>query len=100
MNAADVMLSKPGGLTSTEAAVANVPLVQMLTYAACEAKNIAFFTSHGLSIRAANEREAVSAMWSLTDDKQKTEKMRAMQRACINPNAADDIAAKVAEGWI
>lgn len=48
MNAADVMLSKPGGLTSTEAAVANVPLVQMLTYAACEAKNIAFFTSHGL----------------------------------------------------
>lgn len=100
MNAADVMLSKPGGLTSTEAAVANVPLVQMLTYAACEAKNIAFFTSHGLSIRAANEREAVSAMWSLTDDKQKAEKMRAMQRACINPNAADDIAAKVAEGWI
>ena len=100
MNAADVMLSKPGGLTSTEAAVANVPLVQMLTYAACEAKNIAFFTSHGLSIRAANEREAVSAMWSLTDDKQKAEKMRAMQRACINPNAADDIASKVAEGWI
>lgn len=100
MNAADVMLSKPGGLTSTEAAVANVPLVQMLTYAACEAKNIAFFTSHGLSIRAANEREAVSAMWSLTDDKQKAEKMRSMQRACINPNAADDIAAKVAEGWI
>lgn len=42
MNAADVMLSKPGGLTSTEAAVVNVPLVQMLTYAACEAKNIAF----------------------------------------------------------
>ena len=100
MNAADVMLSKPGGLTSTEAAVANVPLVQMLTYAACEAKNIAFFTSHGLSIRAANEREAVSAMWRLTDDKQKAEKMRAMQRACINPNAADDIASKVAEGWI
>ena len=55
---------------------------------------------NGLSIRAANEREAVSAMWSLTDDKQKAEKMRAMQRACINPNAADDIAAKVAEGWI
>lgn len=98
MNAADVMLSKPGGLTSTEAAAANVPLVQMLTYAACEAKNIAFFTSHGLSVRAADEREAVSEMWNLIDDKAKAEKMCAMQRACINPFAADDIAAKVAEG--
>ena len=64
------------------------------------AKQKILLFSDGLSIRAANEREAVSAMWSLTDDKQKAEKMRAMQRACINPNAADDIAAKVAEGWI
>ena len=69
MNAADVMISKPGGLTSTEAAVAQVPLVQLLVYTACEAPNIAFFSSHGLSERAENAADAAEKAVALVRDK-------------------------------
>lgn len=65
MNAADVRLSKPGGLIKHGSRLLQTSRSCKLRLCGSEAKNIAFFTSHGLSIRAANEREAVSAMWSL-----------------------------------
>ena len=76
MNAADVMISKPGGLTSTEAAVAQVPLVQLLVYTACEAPNIAFFSSHGLSERAENAADAAEKAVALVRDNARAEAMR------------------------
>ena len=95
MNAADVMISKPGGLTSTEAAVAQVPLVQLLVYTACEAPNIAFFSSHGLSERAENAADAAEKAVALVRDKARAEAMREAQRNTIAPNAADKIAERI-----
>lgn len=95
MNAADVMISKPGGLTSTEAAVANVPLVHILAYTGCEAKNIAFFSSMGMSVRADNPHAAIAAAWDLVKDREKAERICAMQRSCINPNAAEEIVSQI-----
>ena len=95
MNAADVMISKPGGLTSTEAAVAQVPLVQLLVYTACEAPNIAFFSSHGLSERAENAADAAEKAVALVRDKARAEAMREAQRNTIAPDAADKIAERI-----
>ena len=95
MNAADVMISKPGGLTSTEAAVAQVPLVQLLVYTACEAPNIAFFASHGLSERAEDAADAAAKAVALARDKEKAAAMREAQRATIAPDAADKIAERI-----
>ena len=95
MNAADVMISKPGGLSSTEAAVANIPLVHILAYSGCEAKNINFFTSREMSVRAKNAKTAVASAWELIHDKEKAERMRTMQRTNINPNASDEIVLKI-----
>ena len=115
MNAADVMISKPGGLTSTEAAVAQVPLVQLLVYTACEAPNIAFFSSHGLSERAENAaaqsivdfgsaltKTPHGALYTLAAkavalarDKEKAAAMRTAQRNTIAPDAADKIAERI-----
>ena len=95
MNAADVMISKPGGLTSTEAAVAQVPLVQLLVYTACEAPNIAFFSSHGLSERAENAADAAEKAVALVRDKARAEAMRKAQRNTIAPDAADKIAERI-----
>lgn len=36
MNSADVLLTKPGGLSSTEAAVANVPMIHVNAIPGCE----------------------------------------------------------------
>ena len=99
MNAADVMISKPGGLTSTEAAVAQVPLVQLLVYTACEAPNIAFFSSHGLSERAENAADAAEKAVALVRDKARAEAMREAQRNTIAPDAADKIAERIVLSW-
>ena len=87
MNAADALISKPGGLSSTEAAVANIPLVHLLAFNGCETKNVEFFTAHGLSVRADREDEAILAA-----------KRRQAQRREIHPDAADRIAEAVMRG--
>ncbi len=95
MNASDVMISKPGGLTSTEAAVANIPLVHLLAYTGCETKNIEFFSERGISLRAGNIKDAVHCAWNLIDDKSLADSIREMQRKYIAPDAADRIVSKV-----
>ena len=95
MNAADVMISKPGGLTSTEAAVANIPLVHLLAFSGCETKNAAFFSARGLSLQAGSVRAAVESAWRLINHPELAERMRSLQRTYIAPDAADRIVSKV-----
>lgn len=91
MNAADVMISKPGGLSSTEAAVANIPLVHILAFSGCETKNAAFFSEHGMSIRAESAKQAVSAALALLDEPDRAAAMRKAQQENFPPDAADQI---------
>lgn len=49
MDACDVIYTKPGGLTSTEALVKNIPIVHTAPIPGCETKNSAFFVARGLS---------------------------------------------------
>ena len=49
MDACDVLFSKPGGLTSTEAAVKGVPLIHTAPIPGCENRNAAFFARRGMS---------------------------------------------------
>ena len=95
MNAADVMISKPGGLSSTEAAVANIPLVHMLAFSGCETKNAAFFASHGMSVRAKTAKAAVAAARELIFDREKAEEMCNKQRTGIPADAAEKIVERV-----
>lgn len=95
MNAADVLVSKPGGLSSTEAAVANVPLVHLLAFSGCETKNAEFFAAHGMSYHVADIDLAVEASWSLIHDSTSAKKMRANQRANVHDHSADEIVEKV-----
>lgn len=46
MDAADVILTKPGGLSTTEAAVKHLPMIFIDAVPGCETKNIDFFISH------------------------------------------------------
>ncbi len=50
MAAADIFITKPGGLSSTEAAVSRVPIVHMSPIPGCETKNVKYFASHGMSL--------------------------------------------------
>lgn len=49
MDACDVIFTKPGGLTSTETLVKEIPTVHTAPIPGCETKNSLFFTKRGLS---------------------------------------------------
>ena len=93
MRAADLFVTKPGGLSSTEAAVCGVPLVHTAAIPGCETYNAEYFSSHGLSRLCDATPEGLSAALTLLDDGAACEKMRVRQRAMINPYAATDICA-------
>ena len=58
MDASDVFLSKPGGLSSTEALVKTIPIVHTAPIPGCESENVSFFIKHHLSICADTTEEA------------------------------------------
>ncbi len=97
MDACDVLLSKPGGLTSTEAAVRNVPLVHTRPIPGCETKNARFFSSRGLSLFAEEPKEAAKAAARLAADRQLQERIRGSQRETIPPRAAEAIVSYLLE---
>ncbi len=88
MAACDVLFTKPGGLTSTEAAARQVPLVHTAQIPGCETINAAFFKAHGLSLCAANEKEAASCGALLCSQKKMQEEMKQAQRQTIHGDAA------------
>lgn len=92
MKASDVMLTKAGGLSTTEAAVARVPLVHLKTIPGCESRNARFFASLGLSRSASSEKQAVAEILSLLADPDARAAMREAQKREINGFAARDIA--------
>lgn len=91
MGACDVLFTKPGGLTSTEAAARNVPLIHTAPIPGCETINAAFFSSRGMSFCAKDESEAVACAKRLLADQEACEKMKAAQRREIHADAGDRI---------
>lgn len=56
MHGCDVFISKPGGLSSTEAAAAGVPLIHISPIPGCETRNFRFFADHGMSVPVRSPR--------------------------------------------
>ena len=66
MHSCDVFISKPGGLSSTEAAAAGVPLIHISPIPGCESHNSRFFAQRGMSISVKNlKRDLIPALESL-----------------------------------
>ncbi len=91
MAASDVLLSKPGGLSSTEAAVANIPMVHIHAIPGCETHNARYFRENGLSCHAHDDKEAVEFAAELAYNQPNAEQMCAMQRKFIPHDAANSI---------
>lgn len=90
MKAADVLLSKPGGLSSTEAVTAQVPLVHVGAIPGCETANVKFFSRMGMSLAARNAEQAATLAQYLLDTPQAAAQMRQCQ-AAMPRNAASQI---------
>lgn len=91
MDACDLLFTKPGGLTSTEAAAKRIPLVHTAPIPGCENCNAQFFASHGLSITGENMRDLAQHAYQLCSDQTALEHMQAAQEKKIHRFAADAI---------
>lgn len=95
MEACDVLLTKPGGLTSTEAAVKGVPLVLTAPIPGCETLNAAYFQRHGLASRAFAPKHAAAEAQRLMEDETARTEMLRCQREKIPARAAETIAERI-----
>lgn len=89
--AADILFTKPGGLTSTEAAVAGIPLAHTRPIPGCEDCNQAFYNGHGISISAPSEERLVELAVDLLAHPGACRRMVQRQHQVINREAARDI---------
>lgn len=91
MKACDVLFTKPGGLTSTEGAVAGIPMVHTEPIPGCETANRKFFGRLGMSVSAKTIKGQVQAGLKLLSDKEAADEMIRRQQKNINKMAAEDI---------
>lgn len=90
MRSSDIFMTKPGGLSSTEAAAVGVPLVHISPIPGCENRNLEYFRSRGLSLAILEEGDIDGVLSELEREEARTEMVR-RQRMCINERAAEDI---------
>ncbi len=92
MKACDLFISKPGGLSSTEAAVSGTPLIHIAPIPGCENHNMNYFERHGMSIAVTSPKtQLTDACDRLLFCGEERERMRDNQRKGIPHHAASAI---------
>ena len=91
MDSADLYLTKPGGLSSTEAAAKRLPMVLIDAVAGCEEYNRSYFVSLGGAVTADEPEELAQLAVSLMKDPDKRYSMAKALKAAIPVNAAQRI---------
>ncbi len=91
MDACDVLLTKPGGISTTEAAVKCIPMIHTAPIPGCETLNAQFFAERGMSILAPNPDSAADNAIRLGHDARQRARMRDAQQQYMVPNALDRI---------
>ena len=91
LKACDVLFTKPGGLTSTEAAVAGIPIVHTDPIPGCETANRKFFTKFGMSRSAMTIKGQIEQGLALMHDKTLANEMIMKQKENILSDSAKRI---------
>lgn len=98
MDAADLLLTKPGGLTVTEAAAKGLPLLLTDAVGGCETRNAAFFAANGMAAVAADSADAARLALSLLDDERARTAMADRQHDVLAADAAERIVRALLDG--
>lgn len=93
MAAADVLVTKSGGLTTTEAMTIGTPMAIINPIEGCETANASFFEDHCLAAYCRSAEELPHRVNILLKDDELRARMIRAQRREINDHAAADIAA-------
>ena len=89
MQASDVFMTKPGGLSTSEAMAAGLPMVLIDAVAGCEAHNLDYFVSNGMAVTEDTPKAIADLTLKLLNEPELLSKMRAAmpQVSCTAPEA-------------
>jgi processive 1,2-diacylglycerol beta-glucosyltransferase len=91
MQSADVVVSKPGGLTTTECIVSNVPMVAVSPIPGQEEQNAGYLVNSGQGLWAHKGENPADLVKWLLECPLKMEQIKAMQQYMARPDAAREI---------
>jgi processive 1,2-diacylglycerol beta-glucosyltransferase len=91
MSAADCIVTKPGGLTTSEALAKGLVLIVSSTIPGQEERNIEFLMNNGLAMRATRTFPLDECIFQLFGNSGRLEKSAELTRALAKPNAAADL---------
>ena len=91
LDSADLYLTKPGGISVTEAAAKALPMVLIDAIAAVEEYNLDFFTKAGAAVTAATPEELAACCLELLAEPERRAEMSAAIADAVPLNAAETI---------
>ena len=91
LHAADLFITKPGGLSSTEAAVCGIPILRTAAIPGCESYNAEFFQATGMSAFCRTPDEALAKATELLFNDEEASAMLQSQQDQIDKFAAAKI---------
>ena len=92
MASCEVILSKPGGLTTTEIATMRKPLIHIMPIPGCENNNADFFAERKMSIKCENIEQVISNTKKLIENQELQKEIIENQRKYIMGDACEKIA--------
>lgn len=95
MSIADFVISKPGGLTTTEILVSNVPFIIINPIPGQEEENARFLLNNGAAIRLYDVEKAAPFLEQFFKDEERIYHMKAMQKKIAKPNSTKEIVTKI-----
>lgn len=87
----DIVLSKPGGLSTTEIISITKPLIHIFPIPGIETYNSNFFSTKGMSLKCNSKEEIITSIKRILSDKNLKNNMIKNQKEYINKNSAKDL---------
>lgn len=92
MDASDLIITKPGGMTVSEALVKELPILIMSPIPGQEERNAHFLVNSGAAARILPGDDIDSILCQILDNPLRMKQMKEMARCIARPNAGGDIA--------
>lgn len=97
MDACDVLFTKPGGISSTEAISKGIPLIHTAPIPGWETRNAEFFHYHGLSYSSTDIREQVHIALKLCSEPEYRKAMTGAQSLNAKPDTCHNICSLITD---
>jgi len=97
MEVSELIVTKPGGITTAEALVRQLPMIIINPIPGQEAKNTEFLLSHDVAVQARNAKDVFRFVDEFLRNPERLRRMRAAAQVLGRPQAAEEAARGVLE---